>query len=281
MERIARLERVVEQILGIPVPQILKDSGIMPQHAPAERVQVPAEEQIADGVQAVPQRSTWRPNMSRFRPLSSSTRWSRCPWRRHDRHFRFRRYGRPWKPRGRRIVEAPVIWQTNQATKHAVIPSGSDCVEYGGSPAGAVRRENGGRAYDRAGAPEVVETAPQERIWCIFEEFGDVPNQSADGPQPSLRGGPDADYDATSLPQPDGVAGALAWLTSRSCDTRATDVACAGRMKRRRDGEGLLSKTLKGSFSSHVGVREQQVPPRRKDTTSDASHTTHGRRQLW
>ena len=35
MERIARLERVVEQILGTPVPQIMKDSGIMPQHTPA------------------------------------------------------------------------------------------------------------------------------------------------------------------------------------------------------------------------------------------------------
>ena len=40
MERIARLERVVEQILGIPVPQIMKNSGITPQHASAERVQV-------------------------------------------------------------------------------------------------------------------------------------------------------------------------------------------------------------------------------------------------
>ena len=55
LERIARLERVVEQIMAISVPQILKDSAIMPQHAPAERVQVSVVEQIVDGVQAVPQ----------------------------------------------------------------------------------------------------------------------------------------------------------------------------------------------------------------------------------
>ena len=42
--------------------------------------------------------------------------------------------------------------------------------------------------------PEVVETTPQERTWCIFE---------------------DACFDTTSLSQPDGVAGALAWLTSK------------------------------------------------------------------
>ena len=92
-------------------------------------------------------------------------------------------------------------------------PSGSDCAEDGGSPAEAVRRQDGGGACDHAVAPgymghivevplphaaakipEVVETTPQERTWCIFEDAG---------------------YDATSLPQPDGVAGALAWLTSR------------------------------------------------------------------
>ena len=73
---------------------------------------------------------------------------------------------------------------------------------------------------------EVVETILQKRIWCIFEEFDDLPRQSADGPQASSaeeprlqdhgsRGRPDAGYDDTSLPPPDGVAGVLAWLTSR------------------------------------------------------------------
>ena len=89
--------------------------------------------------------------------------------------------------------------------------------------------------------------SPQERIWCIFEGLS-VP------PEPS-----DAGDDATSLPPPDGVAGALAWLSrrparvsSRSCNTRGVATACAGRVQRRRDGDALHpvpSKTLKGSFS--------------------------------
>ena len=113
-------------------------------------------------------------------------------------------------------------------------PSGSDCAGEGGGPAGAVRRQNGGSGCDHAGAPgdmghivevpmphiakkitEVVETIPQERTWCIFEEFDDLPRQSADGPRPNFRGRPYAGYDAASLPPPDGVAGALAWLSSR------------------------------------------------------------------
>ena len=90
-------------------------------------------------------------------------------------------------------------------------PSASDCGEGGGSLALAVHRQNCGHA--------------QESIWCIFE---------------------DACYDTKSLPQPDGVAGALAWLTSRRarvdqpCDTRDTAFACAGRTKRRRNGDEVL-----------------------------------------
>ena len=55
LARLARLERVVEQILAISVPQITKDTATMPQHAPAERVQPSALEQVGDGVQAAPQ----------------------------------------------------------------------------------------------------------------------------------------------------------------------------------------------------------------------------------
>ena len=66
------------------------------------------------------------------------------------------------------------------AVDAATGPSASDCGEGGGSLALAVHRQICG--------------PPQERIWCIFE---------------------DACYDTKSLPQPDGVAGALAWLTSR------------------------------------------------------------------
>ena len=52
---LARLERVVEQILAILAPQITKDIATMPQHAPAERVLMTAVEQFGDGAKAVPQ----------------------------------------------------------------------------------------------------------------------------------------------------------------------------------------------------------------------------------
>ena len=77
------------------------------------------------------------------------------------------------------------------------------CIEDCGNPAGAVRRDNGGGARDHAdhaaNFPEEADTIPPERIWCISE---DLPV-------------PDAGGDATSLPPPDGVAGALAWLSRR------------------------------------------------------------------
>ena len=90
------------------------------------------------------------------------------------------------------------------------------CVEDCGNPAGAVRRDSGGAACDHADHPEVVETTPQERAWCIFEDGG---------------------YDTTSLPQPDGVAGALAWLTSRPA---RVDQPPVQHTKRRRNGDDVL-----------------------------------------
>ena len=46
MERITRLERVVEQILGMPVPQIKKGIVEVTQHVPQEPVPNPIVEQI-------------------------------------------------------------------------------------------------------------------------------------------------------------------------------------------------------------------------------------------
>ena len=48
---LARLERVVEQILAILVPQITKDIATMSQHAPAERVQMTTADRDQPGDQ--------------------------------------------------------------------------------------------------------------------------------------------------------------------------------------------------------------------------------------
>ena len=51
LECLARLERVVEQILAALVPQITKDFATMSQHAPAERVQLTTAERYQPGDQ--------------------------------------------------------------------------------------------------------------------------------------------------------------------------------------------------------------------------------------
>ena len=64
--------------------------------------------------------------------------------------------------------------------------------------------------------PEEVETIHQERIWCISEDV------------PVPREPPDAGDDAASLQPPDGVAGALAWLSSRPARSEQRPVQHTG-----------------------------------------------------
>ena len=67
---LARLERVVEQILAILVPQITKDFATMSQHAPAERVQITTVEP------SVPQ--IMKDAVSCLRPISRRISWTVC-----------------------------------------------------------------------------------------------------------------------------------------------------------------------------------------------------------
>ena len=103
---------------------------------------------------------------------------------------------------------------------------------------GAVRRDNGGAARDHAdhaaNFTEEVETISQERIWCIFEDV----------PVPEVGG------DATSLPPPDGVAGALAWLSrwpARGEQPLVQHTSHGHRlrwvMQSRRDGDALIPRS--------------------------------------